>query len=102
MRKSGIFALALLAILAAAPGCTVMQGRQSTGAYLEDADITARVKAAYFNDAELNAFQVSVETMDRVVQLRGFVENQDAKSRAGAIASQVMGVRGVINDIVVR
>ena len=94
-------ALALpLALLAA--GCTVMEGRQTAGQYIDDATITTKVKARMVEDPQVKASQVGVETMQGVVQLSGFVPSQTIAQRAGQIARNVEGVRGVKNDLVVR
>ncbi len=91
------FALALLA-----SGCTVMEGRQTAGQYIDDATITTKVKAQMVEDPQVKASQVGVETMQGVVQLSGFVPSQMIAQRAGQIARNVEGVRGVKNDLVVR
>lgn len=91
------FALALLA-----SGCTVMEGRQTAGQYIDDATITTKVKAQMVEDPQVKAAQVGVETMQGVVQLSGFVQSRDMSVRAEQIARRVDGVRGVKNDLVVR
>ncbi len=91
------FALALFA-----SGCTVMEGRQTAGQYIDDATITTRVKAQMVEDPQVKAIEVGVETMQGVVQLSGFVPSQMVAQRAGQIARNVEGVRGVKNDLVVR
>jgi hypothetical protein len=44
---------------------------------------------------------IGVETYKDVVQLSGFVGNQQVKARATAIAAALSGVRRVQNDLVV-
>jgi osmotically-inducible protein OsmY len=46
--------------------------------------------------------QISVETMQNVVQLSGFVDSEQTKARAGERARSVAGVQEVKNDLVVR
>lgn len=91
------FALALLA-----SGCTVVEGRQTAGSYIDDATITTKVKAQMVEDPQVKAIDVGVETMQGVVQLSGFVPNRDMSVRAEQIARRVDGVRGVKNDLVIR
>jgi hyperosmotically inducible periplasmic protein len=45
---------------------------------------------------------VSVETMQNVVQLSGFVDSAQNVSRAGDLARNVRGVQSVKNNLVVR
>ena len=94
-----LLALALTTSLAA---CAVTSGRETVGEYVDDATITAKVKAAMFDDPLVKGMQISVETMQNVVQLSGFVDSEQIKARAGERARSVEGVREVKNDLVVR
>jgi hyperosmotically inducible protein len=58
------------------------------------------VKAAIIN--ELGMKEISVETMQNVVQLSGFVDSAQIKARAGEIARGVSGVSNVRNNLIVR
>jgi hyperosmotically inducible protein len=83
--------------------CDWITGRESAGDYVDDASITTSVKAKIASDAGLGtATQVSVETMQGVVQLSGFVDKADQKTKAERLARDVKGVHGVRNNIVVR
>jgi osmotically-inducible protein OsmY len=86
--------IALLAALGA-PGASA----QPKGAGFEDAVITQLVTSALDNDALLRETQISVETRDRVVHLRGLVESAAQVDRAGALARGVKGVSAVRNAI---
>jgi osmotically-inducible protein OsmY len=97
--RSFLVALALITFLGA---CAVMSGRETVGEYVDDATITTKVKAAMFDDPSLKVMQISVETMQNVVQLSGFVDSEQTKARAGERARSVEGVREVKNDLVVR
>lgn len=99
-RFKGILSVALLAVVLAA--CSVVEGRQTTGQYADDAGITASVKAALVEDADLKARQIGVETFNNVVQLSGFVDTAATKAKATRVAAGVTGVRSVKNDLVVR
>ncbi|TXL64222.1 BON domain-containing protein [Zeimonas arvi] len=90
------------ALIVAAAGCSVMRGQQTTGAYLDDTNITASIKSAYAADQTVAATAISVETLNGTVQLSGFAKSQAEKDRAAAIARQTKGVVAVKNDIVVR
>jgi len=79
-----------------------MQGRETTGEYVDDASISTKVRAQLIQDQSLKAFDISVETMQDVVQLSGFVDSAAQKAEAEQIARGVSGVRSVHNNIVVR
>jgi len=83
-------------------GCAGTTTRESTGEYVDDASITTKVKAAFVKDDNVKARDVSVETFKGVVQLSGFVNTQEEKGRAGQLAANVVGVRDVKNNIVVK
>lgn len=83
-------------------GCAATSTRQSTGQYVDDSVITAKVKSALLGDDAVKSFAVSVETVDGVVQLSGFVNTAAQKSAAGWDASSVKGVKSVKNDLIVK
>ena len=82
--------------------CAPTATSESTGAYIDDAAITTKVKAAIFDDPSLKVLQIHVVTYKNVVQLSGFVDSQSAVARAGVVASNVAGVKSVQNDLIVR
>lgn len=85
-----------------AAGCASTETRSSTGEYIDDTVITARVKTAIFNDPDLKVAEINVETFKGVVQLSGFVSTRDEVNKAGALARDVAGVESVRNDIVIK
>lgn len=93
------FALASALALGA---CAETQTRESTGEYVDNAAITAKVKAAILQDSTLKVMQISVKTYKDVVQLSGFVDTAAMKAHAGTVAGQVAGVTSVKNDLVVK
>jgi len=94
--------ISIVAVTVALSGCTVFSGRETTGEYVDDATVTTRVNAQIINDSSLKSSQISVETMQDVVQLSGFVDTARAKERAGEIARNTTGVRSVRNNLIVR
>src|SRR5688572_7159252 len=66
-----------------------------------DAGITTAVKGKLAADNDVKAYQIDVETQDRVVTLTGTVENDAAKTRAVEIARGTDGVRSVTDRITV-
>ena len=83
-------------------GCASTPTRESTGEYVDDSTITAKVKAALVKDPIVKALDVKVETFKGAVQLSGFVNTESEKTQAGNLAATVSGVTGVKNDIVVK
>jgi hyperosmotically inducible protein len=81
---------------------TVKDDPRSAGTVVDDAAITAKVKAALVGDSRTKAHQISVETRDGKVQLSGFVNNSEAKSTAEDLARAVDNVKSVDNEIDVK
>ena len=104
--KNSIKLMALLAIgaggLITLPGCAGSATRQSTGEYVDDAAITAKVKAAFVKDEIVETMQVDVTTFKGNVQLSGFVDTAEQKARAAQVAATVEGVTNVTNNITVK
>lgn len=71
-------------------------------AYLDDATVTAKVKAELVKDAGMDGMDISVETHKGQVILSGFVNNGEQLLRAVHIASGVDGVQSVKNALVIR
>src|SRR5262245_43878820 len=95
-RFSAVLIGLLLATLIGCTGSGEMK-RETTGEYIDDATVTTRVKTAIYKEPTLKVSQINVETYKGQVQLSGFVDSSDAKSRAAAVARDVKGVKGVSN-----
>ena len=74
----------------------------NAGRVIDDSVITGEVKAALIADPTTKAHQISVETFKGVVQLSGFVDTAEARSRATQVAQQVDGVKSVKNELALR
>ena len=83
-------------------GCAGTATTESTGEYIDDSTITAKVKSAFVSDPVVSAASVSVETFKGVVQLSGFVKTAEEKAQAGRVAATVKGVTSVKNNIVIK
>ena len=90
----------LLAVTAT--GCAVTRDQSTVGEYIDDSVITTRVKTKFADDSQVSAMSITVETLRGVVQLSGFAKNSAERSRAGELARATSGVKGVVNNIVVR
>lgn len=80
-------------------GCASTSTQESTGEYMDNSIVTAKVKAAIFNEPSLKSAEVNVETFKGVVQLSGFVSSQADINKAVEIAGAVEGVKSVKNDM---
>ncbi len=90
-------------ILAGSLGaCAQTQTSESTGAYVDDASITTKVKTALLGDVGLKVFDIHVDTHHNVVLLTGVVDSPRTVRHASDVASQVAGVSSVQNDLVIR
>jgi hyperosmotically inducible protein len=80
-------------------GCAGDKYHESTGEDIDDNAITGRVKHALSGDNEYKYPDVKVTTFKGTVQLSGFVDNRDQRSRAGDLAKNCAGVKDVVNNI---
>jgi hyperosmotically inducible periplasmic protein len=101
--------LALILCLGVVPMVSILTGcstgdryKQSTGEYIDDHGLSSHVKSALGEDTQYKYEDVNVVTFKGVVQLSGFVNTSDQKSRAGDIASKVNGVTEVKNNITIK
>jgi len=70
--------------------------------YMDDATITAGIKAAILSDPLLKAFQINVTTTGGVVTLSGIVDSQQSIYRALEIAKSNQHVKKVENGLAVK
>lgn len=96
----GLLAMAVATLMWA--GCASTPTKESTGEFIDDTAITTKVKAAFARDPVVKASQVNVETFKGVVQLSGFVDDNDVKVRAEQVAKGVHGILRVENNILVK
>ena len=64
-----------------------------------DSWITSKTKIALFADQRVKGTQVSVDTKDGVVHLRGKVDSDEAKQAAAEVAKGVEHAKSVKNDL---
>jgi len=75
---------------------------ESAGQYVDDATITAKVKAAMLGDSQMKATQVSVTTNQGIVNLTGAVDTREQETKAVRLANEVKGVKSVNDSMTVR
>jgi osmotically-inducible protein OsmY len=100
LRSLMVLLLAVVATLAAA--CAATPTQESTGGYIDDSTITAKVKTNLAQDSKVSATDVHVKTYKGVVDLSGFVNSKSEISEAGLVAGQVSGVTSVHNNLIVK
>ena len=94
----------MLSILAVASliGCASTTKSESTGQYVDDSVITAKVKTAILEQPTLKSAEINVETFKGIVQLSGFVRSQENVNTAVMVAKNVKGVTSVKNDMILK
>ena len=66
-----------------------------------DAGVTTKVKAKFAADDTVKAYQIDVDTANKVVTLKGNVETSAAKTMAVQIARDTEGVASVVDQLTV-
>ncbi len=104
MRNLSKASIIIVGLIVGGPltACAQTRTSESTGAYVDDATITAKVKAAILGDDTLKVLEIHVVTRQNVVELSGFVDTSAIASHAGDVAGRVAGVTSVRNGLVVK
>jgi osmotically-inducible protein OsmY len=87
-----------LALLFFMTGCQALTG-QTMGEGIDDSYITGAVKTQLASDKMVSLTRVEVETNNGVVYLTGQVQTAEQRSHIGSVASQVKGVKRVVNNL---
>src|ERR1017187_1884465 len=80
-------------------GCAGNQYDRSTGQYIDDKSLTVRVRSALHDSPDYKFDDVTVNVFRGAVQLSGFVNMADQKSKAESIAKGVDGVKDFVDNI---
>jgi hyperosmotically inducible protein len=91
--RGTIVGLALVLALA----LSACSSTKPLGTQVDDAAITAKVKAKLAADDDINPFNIDVDTNEGVVTLQGRVVKQEARTKAEELARETEGVKRVIN-----
>ena len=98
MKKASAHRILLLVLAVVAVTSLVACSSTTTaGTQVDDAAITAAVKAKLAADGDINPFNIDVDTNEGVVTLQGRVEKAEARSKAEELARETDGVKRVIN-----
>ncbi len=95
-------AMVMVASMLTSAGCASVGEQQSVAEYLDDAAITKRVEARLARDKAVAAITVVVETIGRVVHLKGTVSSNTERAEIETLARKTQGVQDVRNSITVR
>ena len=102
MKKTTVRCFVLIVLIALFSACAATPTRESTGEYIDDAVITAKIKSLLAKDDALKSFQISVETYKGTVLLSGFVDSHNAVTKAVEIAKGVNGVKSIKSNLIVK
>jgi hyperosmotically inducible protein len=86
-----------LVLLTLVVGLSACSSTRTAGTQVDDAAITAKVKAKLAADGDINPFNIDVDTNEGVVTLQGRVAKEEARTKAEQLARDTEGVRRVIN-----
>lgn len=90
-------------LMVAAPLVTSCASEQRTaGQTVDDATITAKVKSQLLADADVSGLNVNVTSYRGQVQLSGYVDDTNQRTKAEQIARNTEGVKSVSNDLIVK
>jgi len=78
------------------------EGATATGAAMTDGWITTKVKAKFVDETMLRGSDISVDTTEHAVTLRGMVPSFAAKARAVEITKGTEGVASVVDQLFVK
>jgi osmotically-inducible protein OsmY len=97
-RASAVAAvIAALLLVAVTFAATRVEAQGTPGS--ADFTISQGVESALAQDRTLRGLDISVETLDGVVNLRGFVRSLEQAAKAGDLARAVRGVIAVRNGL---
>lgn len=102
LSKSRAAAVLIVILAACVAACSSAPTQQPAEEAIEDGVVTAKVKAALVQDPVTKVHNINVETFRGQVQLSGFVETDEARTRALQVARDVKGVRNVKDAMQVR
>jgi osmotically-inducible protein OsmY len=97
-----ITALLMTGALISLSACAASETKESTGQYVDNSILTAKVKTAIFNEPTLKSSEITVESFKGEVQLSGFVSSIEQTNKAVEIAKTISGVTSVKNDMRVK
>jgi hyperosmotically inducible protein len=95
-RRSSLLA-GVFVLIAGVAGCA--NTGEKSGAYVDDAWITTKVKSEMIANHEVKAHNINVDSTRGVVMLTGTAETEQESNKAAEIARGIKGVTAVENRI---
>jgi hyperosmotically inducible protein len=89
----------VIALVGAAAGGTGCATTRTAGSQIEDTMLSGKVQRRLVMKPDVDRYKIDVDTIDRVVTLRGKVENDTMKTAAGDVARRTPGVEKVVNEL---
>jgi hyperosmotically inducible protein len=89
----------VLLTLVLAISLSACSSTKSAGTQVDDAAITAKIKAKLAADGDINPFNIDVDTNQGEVVLQGVVKKDDTRRKAEQYARDTEGVKRVRNLI---
>ena len=83
-------------------GQTLSDTSKKTGVYMDDAAITAKIKAEIASDPLLKVSEITVTTTNGMVKLTGLVDSSQSIDRALEITRSIKDVKSTENGLVVK
>ncbi len=97
-----ITCLSALTLTVSLTGCAGDRYNQSTDPRMEDNRTAERVREALAATPQYKFDGVKVAANNSAVRLSGFVNTSAQRTRAGEVASKVVGVKSVENNLAVK
>lgn len=82
-----------------APGSTIPDASRSAGQTVDDATVTAKVKAALLAESGVDGTKINVDTFNGRVTLKGEVPSTTMIDRAVQVARGIEGVKDIDNRL---
>ena len=83
-------------------GETVAVGAERAQRALTEGSLTAKIKSKMALDDNIDAIDIDIDTVDRVVTLRGNVDSADERERAMRLSRETEGVTSVVDQLMIR
>ena len=100
--RRAFFGVNFVLVAATLVGCAATPIRESTGEYIDDSVISAKVKTSLLRCPMVSGFDIHVHTFKSRVQLNGFVDSVKQVEQAGNLAKEVGGVEAVENYLSIK
>ncbi len=75
--------------------------QRTAGEVVDDATITAQIKAKLAADPDLSALKINVDTNQGAVRLKGEVKTLALRRKADQLAQGIKGVKSVDNQLII-